>query len=461
LKKVKNRQQELQTLVDKTIAFGSKYVNQIEVYIQDSYEIGCIINLGEMNKATKSQDAGASVRCILDHRLGCAFTNQLSFETLKKTVNHAISAAKASTPDQTLVDFPEKVQYKPTKDTWDGAIPEKDPSVFVDLTTQIASEVSKRDSSIIIGEAGTGVFFGWTAYSNSNGISIADRGTGVYAYSALVAPTPTGVTPPATAVDVNRRFKMDIDYVVNSAVNDVILAKNSVKGKTEPSTVIFAEAALANILSFAFVPALRGENVVREKSRLINRIGDSIASKALSFIDNGRYPGGFFTSVFDGEGIPRQETKIIDNGKLQTYLWDNYWGQRSNEASTGNATRNLRTGVITSQLTNVIIPPGNPSFKDLISAINSGYVVKGVHGAHSSNRETGDFSVVGNPTYRIENGEIMGAVHGLMLAGNAFELIQKVDRIASDVRSYFIHGGGVFVAPSIQFKDVPVIAKAD
>ncbi len=458
---MKDRQQELQTLVDKTIAFGSKYVNQLEVYIQDNYEIGCIINLGEMNKATKFQDAGASVRCILDHRLGCAFTNQLTFETLKKTVNQAISAAKASTPDQTLVDFPEKEQYKPTKDTWDDAIPEKDPSVFVDLTTQIASKVSKLDSSIIIGEAGTGVFFGWTAYSNSNDISIADRGTGVYAYSALVAPTPTGVTPPATAIDVNRSFKMDIDYVVNSAVDDVILAKNSVKGKTDSSIVIFAEASLANLLNFAFVPALRGENVVREKSRLIGRIGDSIASEVLSLIDNGRFPGGFFTSVFDGEGIPRQETQIIDNGKLQSYLWDNYWGQRSNEASTGNATRNLRTGMVITQLTNLIVPPGKPSFKDLIADIKSGYVIKDVQGAHSSNRETGDYSVVGNPTYRIENGEITGAVHGLMLAGNAFELIQKVEQIGSDVRSYFIHGGGAFVAPSIQFKDVPVIAKAD
>ncbi len=97
----------------------------------------------------------------------------------------------------------------------------------------------------------------------------------------------------------------------------------------------------------------------------------------------------------------------------------------------------------------------------MIGDIKSGYLIKGLQGAHSSNQETGDYSVVGNPAFRIIDGELKGAVHGLMLAGNAFELIKKADKIGSDVRSYLVGAGGSLIAPSIQFNDVQIVAKAD
>jgi PmbA protein len=92
--------------------------------------------------------------------------------------------------------------------------------------------------------------------------------------------------------------------------------------------------------------------------------------------------------------------------------------------------------------------------------VKSGYLIKGAQGAHSSNRETGDFSIVGNPAFRIEDGELTGCVHGLMIAGNVFDLIQKVDQIGSDVRNYLARGSSI-IGPSIRFTDLQVVAKAD
>jgi PmbA protein len=107
-----------------------------------------------------------------------------------------------------------------------------------------------------------------------------------------------------------------------------------------------------------------------------------------------------------------------------------------------------------------VIASGKQSLEDILGNVKSGYYIKGVQGAHSSNQETGDYSVVGNPAYRIIDGELTGAIHGLMLAGNAFELIKKADVIGNDVRSYLIWGGSL-IAPSIQFKDIQVVAKAE
>jgi len=393
--------------------------------------------------------------------LGSAYTNRLHQDAIEESVKRAIAAAKASTPDETWKNLPLKAKYAKLTGTWDATIPEKDPSVFVDLSTKMSNDIKQKDSSIIIGEAGTGGFFGWTAYANSNGISVTDRGTGVYAYAVLVAPTDSGMTPSVWSVDVNRHFHLDLDFIVNSTVKDVLLAKKHAKGKTESGIVVFAPSALGSLLSYAIIPALKGENVVRGKSKLADKKGEQVASTALSFTDDGLIDGGYATGLFDGEGVPHRCTSIIEKGKLCSFLWNHYWAHRHGETSTGNASRNLRTGVVDTVPTNTVVRSGKHSLEDMLGDIESGYLIKGLQGAHSSNQETGDYSVVGNPAFRIIDGELTGAVHGLMLAGNAFELIKNVDVVGSDIRSYLVGAGGSFIAPSIQFSEIQVVAKAD
>jgi PmbA protein len=457
---MKDKENTLVSLAEKTITYGSEKVDQLEVLIQDNYELSCELVLGQINKAVKSQEAGASVRCVIGQRIGSAFTNSLDQATLKTTVNRAIAAAKASTPDKTWKDFPPKLKASKISGTWDTSIPEKDPSVFVDIVTKIGKRISDRDSSIIIGEAGTGGFYGWTAYANTNGVTLSDKGTGVFAYAVIVAPTESGMTPGVWSIDVNREFHLDLDYVVNNTVDKVLLAKKTAKGQTESGTIIFGAEALGELLHFAFMESVKGENIVREKSKLINKLDDTIASKILSVTDDGLRKGAYATSLFDGEGVPRQTTPIIEKGKLRSFLWNSYWAQRQGGNSTGNASRNLRTGVVDITTTNMIIPGGKRSREDMLSDISSGYLIQGLQGAHSSNRETGDYSVVGNPAFRIEDGELIGAIHGLMLAGNAFELLKSAVEVGSDVRSHLI-GGSSLIGPSIQFNDIQVVAKAD
>jgi PmbA protein len=458
---MKDQRNELLALADRAVAFGAKQVDQIEVLVENQYSIGCEVNLGEMSKATKLQEGGAAIRCIINHRVGCGFTNRLTRPMLEQTVKQAIAAAKASTPDKTLADLPGKASYKQPRDVWDDAIPEKEPGDFVTLTAELNQKIANRGQDIIVGEAGTGSVYGWHAFANSNGIGVADRATVAYAYAALVATTPSGVTPSVVDIDVKRRFDPDIDGVVERTVKDVLLAKKPSKGKTAPSTVVMNAHTLAELFLFTLLPSVRGENVVRGRSVLAKRRGDKIAAPVLSLIDDGLRPGAFATSVFDDEGVPRQSTAIIESGRLQSFLWDSYWGHQANEKSTGSAGRDLRSGLVSIQSSNIVILPGKKSFDDLVGDISSGYVIKGLQGAHSSNQETGDFSVVGNPAFRIENGKLTGCCHGLMVSGNVFDLLQHADQVGSDVREYLVLSATSVIGPSTRFADVQVVAKAD
>ena len=453
---VVDRREELLSLAERAVAYGSKMVDQIEVLVQDDYDISCVVQLGQMNKAAKVQEAGASVRCVVDQRVGSAFTNRLDWASLERAVERAVASAKASTKEEKWPGLPTKKPYGKLEGAWDSDIPSREVGEFVDFTVEMSRRAAQRGEGIIVGEAGTGIIYGWVAYANSNGLSSADRGTAAYTYLTLVAPSPAGMTPMVFDFDVKRRYDLDMDRVVEATVRDVLLAKKTARAETGPSTVILTAYALKELLTFTLVPALKGENVARGKSVLAGRRGEHIASKGLSLTDDGLFPGAMNSSLFDGEGVPHQKTPLIVNGRLESFLWDTYWAGRQGETSTGNASRNLRTGVVTIQPTNLVISPGGESLEDIISGVKSGYLIKAFQGAHSSNQETGDFSVVGNPAFRIQDGELTGCCHGLMLAGNIFDLIQHFDRAANDVRDYM----GI-VAPSTLFTDVQIVAKEE
>lgn len=452
-----DKQDELLALAEWVVALGSKSVDQIEVVVQDTFSVNADVALGQMKTASKTQETGAAVRCITDRRLGCAFTNRLDQASLKKTVKQAMSASRSGTSDAKWRDLPMKTGYGSVCDVWDDAILEKEPGEFIDLLADMTHRTLAQKKGIIVGQAGIGASYGWNAYANSNGIGIADRGTMAFVYLGVVAPTSTGgMTPSIFESDVSRNFSLDIDQVMERAIQYVQLAKEPAKGETGSGTVIILGNALGELLYYSFYPSISGESVVREKSVLAQCQGDKVASEKFSLLDDGIKPGAFRTSLFDGEGIQRQTTPIIKDGKLNSFLWDNYWANCYGEKSTGNAHRNIRTGVVDIQPTTIAVPEGKGSLDDLTNDVASGYLIKGFQGAHSSNQDTGDFSVVANPCFRIENGQLVGCINGLMLAGNAFKLIQNVDRVGGDTREFFLENTA-FYGPSIRFPDVQVV----
>ena len=456
-----DRRNELLTLAERIVTLGAKQADQIEVFVQDTKETNAEVALGQMKTAVNIQEAGAAIRCVVGKRLGCAFTNRVDTSVLEKTLYQAIAAAKTSTPDETWSNLPTKANYGKASKVWDDSTSEKTPSFFVDMLADMTQKVTDQSKDIIVGQAGIGGIYGWSAYANSNGVGVADRSTRAYVYVGIVAPTPAGgMTPTIVEFDLSRSCDLDIDGVVTRAIQYIELARKPAKGATGSETVVMIGNALGNLLYFSFFPSIRGENVVRKKSVLASRRGEKIASENLSIIDDGLQPGAFRTSLFDDEGIPRQTTPIIEKGELRSFLWNNYWANRYGGQSTGNAQRNLRTGVVGIQPSTIVVPAGEGSLEDLIGDVDSGYLIKGLQGAHSSNQDTGDFSVVGNPCFRIENGQLTGCVPGLMLAGNAFQLIQNVERIGEDNREFFIPNSS-FYSPSVRFTNLQIIAKGD
>jgi PmbA protein len=150
------------------------------------------------------------------------------------------------------------------------------------------------------------------------------------------------------------------------------------------------------------------------------------------------------TAPFDGEGVPQQNTVLVDKGRLEGFLYDTYRARKEGTVSTGNATRGSSKSPPVMGVSNFFIDNGDTPFAGLLQGIERGILVTAVMGMHTANPISGDFSV-GAAGFLIEQGSVTAPVKGIAIAGNIVELFHSVELVGNDLRFF-----GVVGAPSLR-----------
>jgi PmbA protein len=449
---------ELLKLCKALVAEGMNMgADAIEVLANSSKEVVSSIQMAEVAQVRSIDAAEVAIRLFIAKRMGSAFTNISTLEAGREALELALSAARVTTPDEDWVSLPASVgTYSTLTNFWYDEVANSDPSQVVDITKNLIEAGAKSEPGLIPVGGASGAISYMSAYANSNDVEHAQKGTVSYGSLAAVAPTETGMTPGTSFFELQRNLNLDIDKIVQPVAETIRLCKKTAKGKTGKHTVILHPRAYAQIFQNTLVQSVRGDNVARGTSKIADKIGAKIASDSITIVDDGLHPRGIASSEADDEGVPRKKTPIIEKGVLRSFLWDTYWANKMGVSSTGNASRNMRRGLVEISKTTFVYEPGTRDIEKIISEIDHGYYIHNVQGAHSANPESGDFSIVGNPAILIEDGKLVGAVHGLMLAGNTFDILNKVKEIAKTP----IHLLGT-IGPEIVIEDLSVVAKED
>ena len=426
----------------------------IEALVKYENQIDTDIELSQISSVNQRLGTGIAIRLYIDKRMGSAFTNIPDKESAKEAVDLAVAAAKVTTEDPDWVGFPHPQEYASIDGLWHKGVVDANPGEMVASTGDIITKGSKSEPGMIIAGGGSGAFSGASAYANSNGVAVSEKGTGAFIVEVAVARTETITTPMVIAYDIQRGLDLDIDGIVNRVAEQIRLLKNPAQGQTGKYKVILHPQAYSQLFTYTLMQGARGDNVARGKSMIADKIGDTVASEIFTLVDDGLYPTSAATSIADDEGVPRQRTPIIENGVLRSFLWDTYWANKMDLKSTGNAKRNMRQGLVEISSTTLVIEPGTREIEEIISEIDHGYYIQNVQGAHSSNPESGDFSIVGNPAILIENGKMIGGIDGLMVSGNIFDLLKNVVEIAKTAIPLFS-----WIGPELVVKDMDVVAK--
>ena len=174
--------------------------------------------------------------------------------------------------------------------------------------------------------------------------------------------------------------------------------------------------------------SLEATAVAKGNSEFADKLGERIASKKVTAVDDGTIPNAWGSINIDDEGTPSNKNILIEKGILKGYMIDKLNGRRMKMTPTGNSRRQSYKYAPTSRMTNTYIAPGNDENDYIISSMDYGLYAKKMGGG-SVNPVTGEFNFAVLEGYLVKNGKIDTPVRGATLIGKGSEILLKIDMV--------------------------------
>jgi len=189
---------------------------------------------------------------------------------------------------------------------------------------------------------------------------------------------------------------------------------------TRHCPVVFAADVASGLLGH-FIGAIRGGNLYRKSSFLLDRLGQSVFPPFIHLHEQPHLRKALGSAPYDSEGVATHPRDLVMDGVLQSYLLSTYSARKLGMKATGNA----------GGVHNLILDPGELDFAGLLKMMGTGLVITELMG-QGVNLVTGDYSR-GASGFWVENGEIQYPVEEITIAGNLRDMFMKILAVGSDV----------------------------
>jgi len=388
--------------------------------------------------ASESFHSGLGLRAVVKGAVGFSCTCDLS--QFGAVANSAVRSAKARGRDASWksLALPKNIQH-PEK-IFDAALDKIEPELCLDLAAGMLRGCHKVKEVEPVSGGVTCLSIIETVV-NSRGIEYAEQSTMMHASMEAIAKGIDVAT--GSEFHNSRLFRSDLQDVGKSAAVLARASRDAAKAESGIFEVLLKPLAFMQLLEYSFVPSLSADNVQKGRSRLATIMGKKIASEDFFMEDDGLLSGGIGSSSFDGEGVPSQNTPLIENGVLRSFLYDSYTAGKVGERSTGNAVRSGYTEVPKVGIRNLVV--SSSESRDLIEE-TKGILVNDLIGAHTANPISGDFSLEAKNSFLVTPDETPKPIKSMMLAGNIFELLKDIE-VGEDVRAV-----GAIVTPTVRIR---------
>lgn len=211
---------------------------------------------------------------------------------------------------------------------------------------------------------------------------------------------------------------------------NILLSAKPAPAGTMP--VVLSSEAGGTMIHEAVGHGLEADLACNGLSVYQNKLGQSVANKLISVVDDGTMPSRRGSYAVDDEGTPSKKNVLIENGVLKSYMVDTLSNIKFGLPLTGNGRRESYRYKPIVRMTNTYIVPGKDDPESILKQTKHGLYVKSMGGGQV-NTVTGDFVFAVTEGYLIHNGEIGPAVKGATLTGNGPEVLNQVDKVGSDL----------------------------
>ena len=186
------------------------------------------------------------------------------------------------------------------------------------------------------------------------------------------------------------------------------------------------------LLHEAIGHGLEGDFNRKGTSAFAGMIGQQVAARGVTVVDDGTLAERRGSLNVDDEGTPTQKTVLIEDGILKGYLQDTLNARLMGVAPTGNGRRESYSHMPLPRMTNTYMLPGIHDPREVIASVKKGlYAVN--FGGGQVDITNGKFVFSASEAYLIENGKVTRPVKGATLIGNGPDVLTRVTMVGNDL----------------------------
>jgi TldD protein len=224
-----------------------------------------------------------------------------------------------------------------------------------------------------------------------------------------------------------------VQRYVDEAVDAALVNLEARPAPAGEMTVVLGPGWPGVLLHEAVGHGLEGDFNRKGSSAFSGRIGQRVAAKGVTVLDDGTMADRRGSLNVDDEGCPTQKNVLIEDGILRGYIQDSLNARLMGVKPTGNGRRESYAHVPMPRMTNTYMLAGDKAPEEIIRSIKKGLYATNFGGGQVD-ITSGKFVFSASQAYWVENGEIQYPVKGATLIGNGPESMKKVTMIGNDLQ---------------------------
>ena len=388
----------------------------------------------DVNRAYTNVDFGVGIRVLNGDQTGYSFTEEITPKAMKlaaqTAANIANSAAKTKVAELKLHDHP---NYYKINSPWEQvSIDQKIPSLQT-----INDKVFAADNRIIKSNV-------WFINNTSYMLLATSEGRLVYDYKPSIRIN-VSCTAEQNGQKEQNGFNLasrhgfefvtdeNIDRLAREAVSRTVNLFEAVKPDAGEMPVVMAAGSSGILLHEAIGHGMEADFNRKEVSIFSDKIGKKVAEPFVTIVDNGKNPNIRGSINIDDEGNESQETVLVENGILTSYLHDRISSQFYKVKPTGSGRRQDFRNEPLPRMRNTYMMNGPHSKEEIIKSVK-----KGIYTDTFTNGQVfigaGDFTFYVKTGYLIEDGKMTAPIKDINIIGNGPEVLSDIVMVADDFK---------------------------
>ena len=412
----------------------SASVDNADIYFQSSHFESWVLEDGIIKEGVHNIEQGAGVRVVSGEKTGFAYSDRIELSVLLEAAKNVKAIARqgqdAHRKLETIAGWPK--YYEPVNPLKSLADQEK-----IDLLHKVDVETRRLDSrveEVIVSIVGVDEKI---LVANQDGSMAADIRP-LTRMSVTVILEENGKREQGSMGGGARTdycYFLDQDKALDygkEAVRQAVVNLEAIDAPAGNMTVVLGPGWPGILLHEAIGHGLEGDFNRKGTSAFSNKMGERVASDICTVVDDGTLVGRRGSLSIDDEGVPTENTVLIEKGILKGYMQDKLNARLMGVKSTGNGRRESYAHLPMPRMTNTYMLPGSHAPEEIVKSVKKGLYAKNFGGGQVD-ITSGKFVFSASEAYLIEDGKITRPVKGATLIGNGPDVLTKVSMVGTDL----------------------------